>query len=102
LPAWDGLPFVEVDGLSWPLEFAAAQLGMKTQDWRDLVRITDLEPSGVIRMSDFRRQGRQPRAYPAAKLIIISEDIARLQEKLKGNLGSFRRDRLAPPVQGLV
>lgn len=79
---WASIPFVEIDGEHWPLDFAAKLLDIPLEDLRDLVRITGLKPSGVIRMADFRRQGRQPRAYPAGKLILITEKIAELKDSL--------------------
>jgi hypothetical protein len=62
-------------------------LDLPEQDLRDLVRIIEsirgeTLASGTIRMNAFSRQGRQPRAYPAAKLIAICEDIRRLAEGL--------------------
>jgi hypothetical protein len=75
---WSGIPFVEIDGQSWPLEFASKMLEIPLKDLQHLVRITGLKPSGVIRMAEFRRQGRQPRAFPADKLILLSEGIREL------------------------
>ena len=70
---WSGKPFVDLDGQHWPLSFAAKILEIPLKDLQKLVKDTGLEPSGVIRMSEFRRQGRQPRAYEAVKLIEITE-----------------------------
>ena len=72
---WKGLPFTELDGMSWPLNFAARILGVSELDLRKRVRDEDVQPTGVIRMRDFRSQGRQPRAYPAADLIRIAESM---------------------------
>jgi hypothetical protein len=44
-------------------------LDVREDDLRALVRIARLEPSGVIPMAEFRRQGRHPRAYNASTLI---------------------------------
>ena len=83
MTGWKSLSFVDIDGQAWPIPFAAEMLGMPEEDLRDLVRILGVQPSGVIRMSDFRRQGRQPRAYPAKTLIRISEAVRSLTEDLK-------------------
>lgn len=80
---WEGLPFVELDGKSWPLDFAAKMLDIPLRDLQDLVRITGLRPEGTIRMAAFSRQGRQPRAYDAEKLIKITETIRELRGKLE-------------------
>lgn len=69
MTGWDGLPEVPVNGVAWPLEFAARMLDVREDDLRALVRIARLEPSGVIPMAEFRRQGRHPRAYNASTLI---------------------------------
>lgn len=82
LPGWGSLPFVPLDGKNWPLDVAAKVLGMPLKDLQDLVRIVGLEPSGVIRMSEFRRQGRQPKAYDGEKLTTICDIIGELKEKL--------------------
>lgn len=74
--------FVDLDGENWPLAQAAQLLEIPEKDLRDLVRITGLQPSGVIRMSSFKRQGRQPRAYPADKLIMLGEFLAELKASL--------------------
>lgn len=79
---WAGIPFVEIDGVNWPLEFAAKMLDIPARDLADLVRILGLQPAGTIRMASYRRQGRQPRAFEAAKLIRITEVIAKLSEEL--------------------
>lgn len=73
---------MEIDGDNWTLDIAAKLLSIPERDLRDLVRITGLAPSGVIRMAPFRRQGRQPRAYPADKLILISETVRGLSDRL--------------------
>ena len=84
---WHGSPFVPADGQHWPLKTAAELLGIPEQDIRDLVRIVEnirgeSIASGVIRMNSFSRQGRQPRAYPAGKLIAICEGVRGLAEQL--------------------
>lgn len=70
---WRSLPFVDLDGTSWPLAFAAGILDVPLPDLRKRVKEEGLEPSGVVRFRDYRSQGRQPRAYPAAELIRIAE-----------------------------
>lgn len=70
---WKSLPFVDLDGTSWPLPFAAGLLGVPLADLRKRVKEEGLEPSGVMRMRDYRSQGRQPRAYLATELIRIAE-----------------------------
>ena len=77
---WKGEDFVDIDGQNWPLDVAAKWLDFPESDLRDLVRILELESAGVIRMSSFSRQGRQPRAYPADKLVMIVEAIRDLRE----------------------
>lgn len=85
---WKGAPFVEEDGKHWPLSFAADLLEIPEQDLRDLIRIVNnisddaITPTGVIRMSSFRRQGRQPRAYPGDKLSILVNGVTDLAHKL--------------------
>jgi hypothetical protein len=79
---WASLPFVDIDGKNWPLDFAAKMLDIPLKDLQDLVRISGLPPAGVIRMSDFSRKGRQPRAYPADKLILLTEEIRELRDRL--------------------
>ena len=81
---WAGLPFAELDGKSWPVSFAAGLLEMPEQDLRDLIRIAGLQPSGVLRMADFRRSGRQPKAYPAAGLIRLGEVARSLRGEFSG------------------
>lgn len=79
---WGSEPVVEPDGENWSLEFAAKMLDMPEKDLRDLVRILGLPSAGVIRMAEFRRQGRHPRAYPADKLALIAETVRDLSEDL--------------------
>ena len=79
---WAGIPFVEIDGVNWPLDFAAKMLDIPAKDLTDLVRIVGLQPAGTIKMASYRRQGRQPRAFEAAKLIRITEMIRKLSEEL--------------------
>jgi hypothetical protein len=68
-----------MDGRNWPLPFAAELLGVSEQALRKKVAAEGIEPAGVIRMSGFRRSGRQPRAYPASELIRIAETITSAQ-----------------------
>lgn len=82
---WKGEKFVPNDGTNWPLDVAASVLGIPEKDLRDLVRITGLQPVGVIRMASFRRQGRQPRAYDASKLCLIIDAVRDLREVISGN-----------------
>jgi hypothetical protein len=76
---WEGLPPVPADGTAWPLEVAAKLTGLTERDLRDLVRIVDLQPVGTIRMAQFRRQGRNPRAYDASKLLTVCETVRKLR-----------------------
>ena len=78
------LPAVDIDGHNWPVSFAAEMLDIPPADLRDLIRILGVQPSGIIKMADFRRQGRHPYAYPAATLIRISEAIMDLAAELSG------------------
>lgn len=72
---WKGLDFVDLDGMSWPLNFAARLLEVNELDLRQQVKDQGVQPTGVIRMRDYSSQGRQPRAYPAKDLIRIAEEI---------------------------
>lgn len=78
--SWTGLPKVDLDGTDWPLEFAATYLDVPLKDLKELVRITSLPPSGTAGYSSYRRSGRQPRVYPASRLIELCEAIYRLKE----------------------
>lgn len=80
---WAGLPFVRLDGENWTVPFAAKMLHLPEADVRDLIRITGLEPSGTMKMASYARQGRQPRAYPAARLIQVAEAVRKLKEELE-------------------
>jgi hypothetical protein len=82
LPGWESLPEAPLDGRNWTLDFAAKMLEIPEKDLRDLVRITELKPSGVLNMRTFRTSGRTPRAYPAEKLIMITEALSDLREDL--------------------
>ena len=82
MPGWSAAPFVELNGEYWTEEFAAKHLGVSEELFRLLLRELEVTPAGVMRMSEFRRQGRQPRAYDAKKLIMISEDLIALKERL--------------------
>lgn len=79
---WKGSPVIELDGSCWPLDFAAKSLGVPARDLRDLVRIVELTPAGTMRMSPYRRSGRQPRVYDATKLVKLYEAIRSLQREL--------------------
>jgi len=76
---WESLPPVESDGQHWPLPFAAKILDISERRLRQEVRERGIEPSGVLKMADFRRSGRNPKAYPAAELITIAESFQRAQ-----------------------
>jgi hypothetical protein len=79
-PGWAGVPVIDLDGTCWPLDFAARTIGVAERDLKDLVRIAGLKPAGTARMSAYRRSGRQPRVYDAAKLIKISAVITTLRD----------------------
>ena len=85
---WQGIELVGNDGENWPLDFAAKLLQLPERDLRDLIRIVNnlrpgtVEPSGTIRMAAFRRQGRNPRAYPGSRLLMLVEGVADLCEEL--------------------
>lgn len=79
---WAGEAPVPVDGLNWPLDFAAAMLNIPERDLRDLVRITGLKPAGTMRMAAFRRSGRNPRVYDSGKLIKIYDWVKNLSADL--------------------
>lgn len=82
MTGWAGIGKVDPDGQNWTLDFAARMLDLPERDLRDLVRITGLEPAGVLNMRTYRTQGRAPRAYPASRLIMITEILAELREKI--------------------
>jgi hypothetical protein len=79
---WAGVRKVPVDGKNWPLEFAAKTLGIPERDLRDLVRITGLQPSGTMPMAQYRRSGRNPRVYDAAKLVRLYQLVGELSDTL--------------------
>lgn len=79
---WEGKPPVPVDGLNWPLDFAAKTLGVPERDLRDLVRIVGLEPTGTMKMAAFHRQGRNPRVYDSVKLIRLYDSIREISRDL--------------------
>lgn len=77
---WQGKPEVALDGDNWPVDFAAKMLGCSEKDLRDLIRVTGLPPTGTLKMTSYRRSGRNPRAYDASKLIKLwhgIQDLAR-------------------------
>lgn len=75
MSGWEGLPEVPVDGTSWPLSFAAKMLDIDEKDLRTLVRIAGMKPVGTIKTADFRRQGRNPRAYSASTLVALVQTV---------------------------
>lgn len=75
MTGWEGLPEVPADGTRWPLSFAAKMLDVDEKDLRTLVRIAGMEPSGTIRTAEFRRQGRNPRAYDASRLVALVQTV---------------------------
>jgi hypothetical protein len=79
---WRGLPEQPLDGDHWPLDFAARTLGIPLEDLKDLIRITRVPPSGTAKLAGYRRQGRQPRVYPATALIRLLEVIGGLRDEL--------------------
>jgi hypothetical protein len=79
---WSGVPEVQIDGRNWPLGFAAKTLGCSERDLRDLIRIVGLEPSGTMKVAEFRRSGRNPRVYDATKLIKLYQAVIDLTEEL--------------------
>jgi hypothetical protein len=81
---WEGVAEVPADGRNWPLEFAARTLGIPERDLRDLVRITGLQPTGTMPMAQYRRSGRNPRVYDAAKLVRLYQLTRELAVELTG------------------
>jgi hypothetical protein len=79
---WAGLDMVELDGKAWPLDFAAKHLGVSEEYLRVAVKEIGLQPVGTIRTAAFRRSGRQPRAYRARSLIVITEKLEELRREL--------------------
>jgi hypothetical protein len=80
---WTGKMPVALDGNNWPLDFAAKMIGCSEKDLRDLVRMTGLKPAGTLRMSEFRRSGRNPRAYDASTLVRLWQGIQDLADNLE-------------------
>jgi hypothetical protein len=80
---WKGKMPVALDGNTWPLDFAAKIIGCSEKDLRDLVRMTGLQPAGTLKMADFRRSGRNPRAYDASKLVRMWQGIQDLADNLE-------------------
>lgn len=72
---YGALPMIEPDGSAWPIPFAARILEVSESRLRREVKNRGIQPSGELRMADFRRSGRNPRAYPATELITIAEEI---------------------------
>ena len=83
---WKGKLPVPVDGNNWPLEFAAKILGASEKDLRDLIRILGIPAVGTMKMSSYRRSGRNPRAYDASLLVRVWQTVQDLRENLKDNL----------------
>ena len=77
---WAGIGKIELDGRNWTIPFAAKYLDIPEGLLREAVKYAELEPAGTMNMRPFRGQGRTPRAYPAGKLIVISEALATLKE----------------------
>jgi len=73
LPGWEGLPEVPLDGMSWPVPFAAMILDIPESRLRKMIKNAGLQPSGVMNMRPYRSQGRAARAYPAGELIRLAE-----------------------------
>jgi len=77
---WVSIATVDLDGKNWTLDFAAKILDFPERDLRDLVRISRMRPAGVMNMRGYRSSGRTPRAYPAEKLIRLTEAVMDLRE----------------------
>jgi hypothetical protein len=75
---WGHTPEVPIDGVNWPLPFAAKTLEISERDLRDLIRVVGLEPAGTMKMASYRRSGRNPRVYEASKLIKLVSGARRL------------------------
>lgn len=73
--SWEHLPELPLDGMHWPLPFAAGLLGITEKDLRRLVKQAGLEPAGTANMAEYRRSGRQPRVYAAKDLIALHEQV---------------------------
>jgi hypothetical protein len=71
-----------MDGANWTLPFAAKYLDIPESLLREVIKYTQLPPSGTLNLREYRSQGRAARAYPAGKLITIAEGL----EKVKDNL----------------
>jgi hypothetical protein len=71
--SWGHLPELPLDGMHWPIPFAAGLLGVAEKDLRKLVKDAGLEPAGTANMAGYRRSGRQPRVYAAKDLIALHE-----------------------------
>ena len=80
MTGWRHLPPADFSGQSWTLDFAAKVLDIPERDLRDIVRITALQPCGVMNMRTFSTSGRTPRAYAATELIRITEAVLMLRE----------------------
>ena len=80
---WSGLPMLDLDdGKAWPLSFAAKYLEVSEEYLRVTIKELGIEPSGVIPASAFRRSGRQPRAYNARTLVIITDALENIRQEL--------------------
>ena len=84
--SWSSLPLLDPDGANLPLSVAADLFDVKISQLRKAVKERGLEPSGVIRMDDFRRSGRHPMAYPASKLVRIAEELSAPQGDEEGEV----------------
>lgn len=85
---WVGLPPVELTGDCWPLDFAARHMGVSERDLRDVVRVTGLPPAGVMKTASYRRSGRNPRVYEAARLLELWDAVGDLKSRFSGHPGS--------------
>lgn len=73
--SWAHLRELPLDGMHWPIPFAAGLLGIDEKDLRKMVKLAGLEPSGTANMAGYRRSGRQPRVYAAEDLIALHEQV---------------------------
>lgn len=85
---WGGLPEVPCDGQNWPLSFAAELLEIPEEDLRSLIKLIGLKPTGTIKTTDYRRQGRNPRSYSASQLVALVQGFRDLKVQLAAELGT--------------
>jgi hypothetical protein len=101
---WAHLPELPLDGLHWPLAFAADLLDIDVKKLRKLVKDAGLEPSGTANMASFRRSGRQPRVYPAQDLIALHEQhcVLRSRDNRVSGCGRvMRHDQMLTGLWGI-